>query len=230
MEYVLTYMCVPGRVENVSLLVDARGLALSNAPINALREIFRVFSNFYPGRISVLYMCNLTTGLGMLVPFVRSILTPRQRQNFHVVRHLSELLKHWAPIQLEEDFGGSRCAITSFFPFPIQPGPFSVGCRGDPDLDAPCLHKAFVSGGLRGQLWDSALSRQRNLHLGYSVSASELFTSCGLPDPCSEPPAYIAKAHSFSCRRKTGRFSTLDIFSCLGYWCKCFPSLEERKI
>jgi len=223
MEYILAYMCVPGRVESNCLIFDFRGTGLHNLPLTALKRIYNIFNKHFPCRASAYYVCNLSTVNKMLTGLVRSVLTPRQRHKLVIVKDTSELLSHFAPHQLEEDLGGTRSIVESFFPFPIQAGPFAVESTEGPDLNAPRnLHEAFLPGGLQGQLWDPGKSLDENVKLGYAPSANDVFASCGIADVHLEPPAYITEAQSVA---QPDRLVHGMPASCFG---GCVPILSPR--
>jgi len=136
MEYMIRYMLVPGRIENNCLIVDLKGLTFNQVPISALSEIYKVMSHHYIGRVFKFYICNLSGSLSAIAGMAKGILTDRQRQKLVFVDDVRELQKDFALHHLEEDLGGTRPAITEFFPFPLQAGPFEGGHTGGPDADA----------------------------------------------------------------------------------------------
>merc|ERR1719282_694649 len=66
MEYFMRFMVVPGRVENLSVIVDLTGLRLTQVPIPALKDVYKVLSNHYVGRVYKFYVCNLTRTLSAI--------------------------------------------------------------------------------------------------------------------------------------------------------------------
>lgn len=221
MEYVLRYMCVPGRVETNCLIFDLAGVSLKSLPRKALTELYNAFSRHFPGRAHAFYICNLSPTAGMAISgLIRATLSQRQRHKLMVIKKNSELLQFYAQHQLEVDLGGTRPVVEKFFPFPLEPGPFTAGSHSGPNaLATPNLHKAFSPGGLQGQLWDPGASREKNLQLGYSEDALELFERCGLSNLQLEPPAYIQQAnrgpvdHGF--RRPPSQVSCFNGLACL---------------
>ncbi|CAK9113081.1 Sec14 cytosolic factor (Phosphatidylinositol/phosphatidyl-choline transfer protein) (PI/PC TP) (Sporulation-specific protein 20) [Durusdinium trenchii] len=127
MEYMCRYMVVPGKIENNCLVVDLKGLGISGVPISALSQIYSVMSHHYIGRVFRFYVVNMSSGLSTIAGWVKGILTDRQKQKLQLLDHLDDLKKDFAHHQLEEDLGGTRPMITTFFPFPLQGPPFEKG-------------------------------------------------------------------------------------------------------
>jgi hypothetical protein len=159
MEYFLRYMVVPGKVENLSVIVDLKGLSLSQVPLGALGEVYKVMSNHYIGRVFRFYVCNMSAMLGTIAGLAKAILTDRQKQKLMMLDDVSELRKDFALHQLEKDLGGSREPVQTFFPFPVEAGPFEAGYAGGPDRSGvPDAHKVLTALGAIGQLWDAKKS------------------------------------------------------------------------
>jgi len=166
MEYMLRYMVVPGRVENLVVLVDLRGLSFSQVSISALGEVYKVMSNHYAGRAFRFYVCNLPHALHFFAGLAKSLLTDRQRQKLVVLDDVSELRQHFATHQLEQDLGGWRPQITQFYPFPLQAGPFDSGSEQGPDgAAAQDMHEVMTPYMAMCRLWDPSRSREDNVVL-----------------------------------------------------------------
>lgn len=184
MEFMLRYMVVPGTIENNCLVVDLKGLAISQVPFSALSEVYSVMSHHYIGRVFKFYVCNLSFGLSAIAGMVKGLLTDRQRQKLVILDSVKDLRKDFALHQLEEDLGGSRPIITVFFPFPIEAGPFEGGYDGGRDPKAvPGAHALLVAAGVRGRIWDPKLSAEDNTSLEFVPEAYEFFEKHGLPVP-----------------------------------------------
>jgi len=186
MEYMIRYMIVPGSIENNCLIIDLKGLTISQVPLGALTEVYKVMSHHYIGRVFKFYICNLSMGLSTMAGMAKALLTDRQKQKLVFLDNVKELRKEFALHQLEEDLGGSRPVITEFFPFPMPAGPFDRGYDKGPDANAiPGGHTVLTRAGARGHLWDTRLSRGENMRLEYSPEAPEFFRRCNLPIPPS---------------------------------------------
>jgi len=180
-EYMLRFMLVPGKVENLSVIVDLQGLSLSQVPLSALNEVYKVMSHHYIGRVYRFYVCNMPTALRMVSGMVLSLLTDRQRQKLVTVDDLKRLGQEFAPHQLETDLGGSRPKIARFLPFPLPPGPFDPSAKGPDSSAVPRVHEVLTPAGATGRLWDSTRSRTQNLTLEFAPRAKEILGRCNLP-------------------------------------------------
>lgn len=184
MEYFLRYMVVPGRIENLSVIVDLAGLGMSQVPIAALQEVYKVMSHHYIGRVYKFYVCNVSAFLSTMAGMVKSILTDRQKQKLNVLDDTSVLLKEFACHQLEPDIGGSRAKIEQFYPFPMTPGPYTAGFKGEPVTNSVGdVHNVLSTGGSLGRLWNPKDSDDHNIRLGYGPKAMDVLTRCNLPVP-----------------------------------------------
>lgn len=188
MEYLVKYMFVPGKVENLVVLVDLKNLGIADVPIKALKSIYSVLSHHYIVRVFRFYVVNMSYMLGTLVGVVKPILTDRQRQKLNFVKNVNEC-KDWVALHhLEEDLGGSRPKITTFFPFPLLPGPFAPGSSAGPRKDAvKNCHTALTAEGFRGLLWDTSKTKAENIQYEYTDVAEGIFKACGLPIPANCP-------------------------------------------
>ncbi|CAJ1380500.1 unnamed protein product [Effrenium voratum] len=184
MEYMVRYMVVPGRVENNCLIVDLKGLGISGVPISALSQIYSVMSHHYIGRVFRFYVVNMSSGLSTIAGWVKGLLTDRQKQKLALLDTLDDLKKDFASHQLEEDLGGSRPAITKFFPFPLQGPPYeknsTESCSTKPVEGA---HKVLSAMGARGRIWDPSKSKEENQDLEYSAEAYDWFVQNGFAVP-----------------------------------------------
>lgn len=193
MEYFIRYMCVPGRVENNCLVVDLKGVGIGQMPVGALKDVYSVTSHHYIGRVFRFYVVNLSGMLKTLSGAVSSLLTDRQKQKLCILDNASELAKDIAAHQLEADLGGSRAQISTFFPFPMVPGPFHIGSTGDAN-SIQNIHRVLTPLGSRGKLWDVKKTAEQNTQLDYTNEAFDVFTRHGLPIPPNCPrPADVDK-------------------------------------
>merc|ERR1719245_386100 len=103
MEYMLRYMVVPGRVENLCVIVDLKGLSLSQVSLSALSEVYKVMSYHYSGRVFRFYIANVPSALSMIAGTAKCLLTDRQKQKLVCLKDTQELKKYFALHQLEED-------------------------------------------------------------------------------------------------------------------------------
>mmetsp|Transcript_48009 Transcript_48009/g.112079 ORF Transcript_48009/g.112079 Transcript_48009/m.112079 type:complete len:478 (+) Transcript_48009:94-1527(+) len=188
MEYMLRYMVYPGKVENNNVIVDLRTLGVSQVPITALSDVYKIMSHHYMGRVYKFYICNMSWGLGTIAGAVKNILTDRQKQKLVFVDKIPDLLKDFAPHHLETDLGGTREIIKDrFFPFPLLPGPFQPGSSSGPDSSAlPNAHDVLTPFGVIGRLMDNEVSDNPNsLPAIFTPKAAEIFRQVGAPVPAA---------------------------------------------
>ena len=126
MEYFLRYMAVPGRVENICVIIDLQDISYRHLSVPPLMELKEVFTQQNAGRVSCFYVCNMPFLVRALAGVVEAAMTERARQKIRFLSDVSELREDFALNQLEEDLGGTRKLADSFFPFPLPPGELSV--------------------------------------------------------------------------------------------------------
>lgn len=195
MEYFLRYMCIPGKVENNCLIVDLKGVGISQMPVGALTEVYKVTSHHYIGRVFRFYVVNLSGMLRTLSGAVSGLLTDRQKQKLCILDNVAELSKDVAGHQLEADLGGNRQPISTYFPFPMPPGPFDIGSTSNAD-SIQNVHRVLTPMGCRGKLWDVKKTAEQNKQLDYTAEAFDVFTRYDMPIPpnCPRPAAEVPAA------------------------------------
>jgi len=235
MEYMLWYMMIPGRIENTNVIVDLKNLGLTQLPLSALNDIYKVMSHHYIGRVFKFYVVNLSWVPNTISGAVKAILTDRQKQKLNILDDVKELQKSFALHMLEEDLGGTRPNLTEFFPFEMPAGPFTAGYKGGPMKNPIGGSHTLLAENMaarQGTLWDSKKSKQGNTALQYSPEAYKLFQRCGYavpsncPVPASTPEEDNSKeediaaeksekmAPRMSQRQMHGNLRDLDIKSC----------------
>ena len=122
MEYFLRYMVVPGRVENICVIIDLQDISYRHLAVPALMELKEVFTQQNAGRVFCFYVCNMPFLVRALVSVVEAAMTERARQKIRFLTDVAQLREDFAVNQLEEDLGGSRKIGETFFPFPLPPG------------------------------------------------------------------------------------------------------------
>jgi len=171
-EYFLRYMAVPGRVENICVIIDLQDVSYRQ-DVNALMELKEVFTQQNAGRVFCFYVCNMPFLVQALSRIVEAAMTERARQKIRFLSDVADLRQDFALNQLEEDLGGTRPKETVFFPFPLKPGPFAAGCAGCHSQAAGDLHEVLTPEGARGHLWDPARSDQSNRRVDFAKTAQE---------------------------------------------------------
>jgi len=183
-QYFFRYMSIPGVVESFSVIIDLKGLGITEIPVTALKEMHKSMANHYTVRVTKMYICNMSTFLRGVFAIAKSVITERQNQKLCVVSSKADLLRDFAAHQFEKDFGGSKDNIKESWPFNLSPGPFTAGYSGGPNPEAVSyVHEAFDPEEILGRLWDTNLSFEENTHQVYSKSAPSFFRECGLPVP-----------------------------------------------
>lgn len=191
MEYFLKYMIVPGKVENVCVVIDLKGMRLSQVPPwSALMQIKTVLSQQNAGRVFRFYICNMPWVLRAVSSLVQAAMTERQQQKIVFVHDFARLRAEFASQQLETDFGGSAPIATRFLPFPLPPGPFEPSSSVASTAAVPNVHRALAPGASLGRLWDSARSRQWNerIDLATTAEAKDILARCGVRDEMPAAP------------------------------------------
>jgi len=179
-EYFLRYMVVPGKVENLNVIFDLKGLGISQVPVHALSEVYGIMSNHYIGRVFRFYVANVPYTLRALSSVAMAMMTERQKQKLTFLDNFSKLKQEFAPHQLERDLGGALPPFTEFFPFPTQAGPFGPDAEGPDSTAVPYVHKVLTAAGARGALWDPRRSAEENAAFGYAADAADILRRCGL--------------------------------------------------
>jgi len=175
MEYFLRYMVVPGRVENICVLLDLKDVSVKQVPLSALLEIKKVLSQQNAGRVYRFYICNMPVVLAAIATVVKAAMTERQRQKICFVHDSKELRQSFALHQLEENLGGVQPSSERKFPFPLLPGPFDAGYAGGPRENAvPNLHRLLTPEGARGRVWDQKMSKEDNTKLELALGGGAL--------------------------------------------------------
>jgi len=175
MEYFMRYMIVPGKVENIVVIVDLAGMSYSQVPpMSILWELKAIMSQQNAGRVGRFYVCNLPWVLRAVSGAVSAAMTERQQQKLSLGIDLATLAKDFAHHQLEADLGGSRPVETTFLPFPLPPGPFKAGSSAPRENAASDLHHVLSTAGARGRLWDPSRSHKENTRLEFASNAADI--------------------------------------------------------
>mmetsp|Transcript_26684 Transcript_26684/g.48922 ORF Transcript_26684/g.48922 Transcript_26684/m.48922 type:complete len:464 (-) Transcript_26684:82-1473(-) len=175
MEYFLRYMVVPGRVENICVLLDLKDVSVKQVPLSALMEIKKVLSQQNAGRVYRFYICNMPVVLAAIATVVKAAMTERQRQKIRFIHDCKEMRQYFALHQLEQSLGGSRPSADRKFPFPLLPGPFDAGYAGGPrDNAVPNLHKLLTTEGARGRVWNPEKSKEDNTKLELALGGGAM--------------------------------------------------------
>merc|ERR1712039_268492 len=91
MEYLQRYMFVPSRVENITVLIDLNGMGITDVPMTALKDVYKILNSHYGGRLYRLYNTNHSWMLKPISSAVMALVTDRQRQKLCIVTSDKEM-------------------------------------------------------------------------------------------------------------------------------------------
>ncbi|XP_053991145.1 uncharacterized protein LOC128883139 isoform X2 [Hylaeus volcanicus] len=126
--YGTIFYIFPGQVESCLVLFDLRSVAVNDFPVKIIPEIIHLLSRQYPCRLNHMYVLHDSFFLQTAWKIVRNCLSPMQQEKVTLTRYDfgTLILKNFLPNQIEKDFGGTRENITSFYPFPLASGPYTL--------------------------------------------------------------------------------------------------------
>lgn len=179
-EWGLRYLIIPGLVETVTVLLDVRGVALHQLPVSALTDMTNTLTKQYPFRLNRMLIINDSFFVQTVWNIAKQFLTEVQQQKMLFFRtgYEEELMKEYTPWQLETIYGGTRPEITSFYPFPIAPGPYTVGSKERPD-SYKNAYRATDRVTSLGVLWE----KECRMPIQWAPGAVEVFKDLSLPLP-----------------------------------------------
>lgn len=177
-EWAMRYLFVPGMVESCVVILDVRGVSLHQLPMSALSDLTRLLTRQYPFRLSRMHIIHDSLFIQTTWSLTRKFLSDIQQQKMNFMRHsfAEELLKTFAPHQLEQEFGGTRPQINSFYPFPLPPGPCQTSSESSSSNVLRDCWKAVSDETSRGVFWES----DDVIPVQWSSEAKDMFRKCGL--------------------------------------------------
>ncbi|KAL8426814.1 hypothetical protein Efla_007141 [Eimeria flavescens] len=179
-EWALRFLMVPGIVETITVLLDVRGVPLHQFPVSALTDMTSTLTKQYPFRLNRMLIINDSFFVQTVWNIAKQFLTEVQQQKMLFMRsgYEEELLKDYTPWQLEKCYGGTRAEITSFYPFPVAPGPYVVGTteREDPYKNGYLALDRVTS---MGVLWEGRC----RMPIQWGAEAARVFRDLSLPVP-----------------------------------------------
>lgn len=185
-EWGLRYLMVPGLVETITVLLDVRGVPLHQFPLSALTDMTNTLTKQYPFRLNRMLIINDSFFVQTVWSIAKQFLTEVQQQKMLFFRtgFEEELMKEYTPWQLEKCYGGTRPEITLFYPFPVAPGPYSVGStqESNPYKNAYLATDRVTSLGI---LWE----RDCRMPIQWAPGAYSVFKDLSLPVPEGLIPA-----------------------------------------
>jgi len=166
MEYVQRYMFVPGRIENLNVMLDFDNVSVTNVPLMQLKEIVKLFSAHYVGRVYKIFAYRIPRFFGFIYEMAKGLLSDRQRAKITFTRDCAEVAELFLPSQLEKRYGGTRDDLEgSFYPFRFLPGPFTDDAQdGASGIEVPDAHivlsQEMING---GEILKSTTAGESNL-------------------------------------------------------------------
>eukprot|EP00923_Selenidium_pygospionis_P009085 GHVN01015537.1.p1 GENE.GHVN01015537.1~~GHVN01015537.1.p1 ORF type:complete len:654 (+),score=143.46 GHVN01015537.1:563-2524(+) len=156
-EWSLRYLMFPGKVECCTVVLDVRGVSLTSFPVSVLTDMTTTLTKQYPFRLNKMFIINdswfIQTAWGVAKGFLTEV--QQQKMQFYKSGFEAELLKDYAPHQLEKNYGGTRNPITKWYPFPLCGGPFTPGHKGGENTKAiQNCHKVNDEVSARGVVWE----------------------------------------------------------------------------
>ncbi|OEH73644.1 CRAL trio domain-containing protein [Cyclospora cayetanensis] len=181
---------IPGVVETITVLLDVRGVPLHQFPISALTDMTSTLTKQYPFRLNRMLIINDSFFVQTVWNIAKQFLTEVQQQKMLFFRtgFEEELMREYTPWQLEKCYGGTRPEITEFYPFPIAPGPYTIGSeqRADPYKGGYRATDRITS---MGVLWE----KDCRMPIQWAPDAFSVFKDLSLPPPESVVEATVQK-------------------------------------
>eukprot|EP00382_Lankesteria_abbotti_P002267 CAMPEP_0113844598 /NCGR_PEP_ID=MMETSP0372-20130328/318_1 /TAXON_ID=340204 /ORGANISM="Lankesteria abbotti" /LENGTH=342 /DNA_ID=CAMNT_0000813603 /DNA_START=105 /DNA_END=1133 /DNA_ORIENTATION=+ /assembly_acc=CAM_ASM_000359 len=132
LEWVVSSLMVPNKVEQWKVLVDLTNVGITTAPVLTLRDVAMVLHRNYRGRLAKLVFLNCPMVFVGLWQTVSPILPEATKQKILSLGadFKGELLKGISPNQLERKYGGEQIDVVDYT-FPVMPEPpFDDDCHG----------------------------------------------------------------------------------------------------
>lgn len=121
LEFALSNLMSPGKVESLIVVVDMTGVGTINIPVSALKTIGQMLQNNYRARLYKLYCLNTPLIVKGLWTVVKTFLEDFTVAKVNVLRtDYGELYKQIDKQQLEEKLGGTYPTITEDYYPPKQ--------------------------------------------------------------------------------------------------------------
>jgi hypothetical protein len=186
-EYAIHYIYLPGVVEtNVSVL-DLGGIGFSQAYnlLGAVKSTLSTMQNHYVQRVYRAVCVNAPSWVAGLWSGIKGLLSARQQAKTFIFKSgdFSMLQEMFAPHQLPKRYGGARGDISTFYPFPLLPGPYDASSKASDPAAVPECHVIFGERTRKGTVWESSGPRTPII---YAAGSWKVFKKAGLPAPPPE--------------------------------------------
>eukprot|EP00826_Nyctotherus_ovalis_P018541 TRINITY_DN1555_c0_g1_i7.p2 TRINITY_DN1555_c0_g1~~TRINITY_DN1555_c0_g1_i7.p2 ORF type:complete len:341 (+),score=108.31 TRINITY_DN1555_c0_g1_i7:343-1365(+) len=124
LEHVVHYMCIPGKIEDVIILIDLAKIGVTELPTAAMQKMIGCLQSSYKGTVYRMFVLNATSLLKFLWNVVANFMDPNTRAKMKVfdVGNPEELTSLAAPSQLLEEYGGTAKMPERCWPPTFPPG------------------------------------------------------------------------------------------------------------
>eukprot|EP01022_Parablepharisma_sp_SALTPOND_P013158 TRINITY_DN1739_c0_g1_i1.p1 TRINITY_DN1739_c0_g1~~TRINITY_DN1739_c0_g1_i1.p1 ORF type:complete len:278 (-),score=33.05 TRINITY_DN1739_c0_g1_i1:204-1037(-) len=132
MEHIQHYMFVPGKLENLTIIMDIEGTGITELPISVrfwltnqqeIKAMITYMQSHYKCRLCKLFALNVSTFSYFMWGVVKMFLDPPSRGKINIScdNNEAELKKHIHPSQLLKRYGGECDPPTTYWPptFPV---------------------------------------------------------------------------------------------------------------
>lgn len=186
-EYAIHYLYLPGVVEtNVSVLdLGNVGFWTASNLVGAVKSTLKTMQNHYVQRVYRAVCVNAPGWVASMWNGIKGILSARQQAKTFIFSSgdFSMLQEMFAPHQLQKRYGGTREDITTFYPFPLLPGPYYSGSKASDPNAVPNCHAVLGEKTRKGAVWESGAPR---IPIRFASGSWKVFREAGLPVPPPE--------------------------------------------
>lgn len=179
-EFACRYLFIPGKVETLNVVVDCEGVGLTTLPKDKLITVIGFAgSPAYPGRLNQLFIVNPPPFFSSMIGFIKAFMAEADRKKLQVCKGKEMIAGTTALHQMEKKYGGTREPVTTFYPYPLLPGPFTADYDGGPDRAnaVPYCHRALCGQSTVGTLCETT----EVCSIPWSPLAQDIFDECGIP-------------------------------------------------
>jgi len=106
-EYIITYMLIPGQVENWNIIIDLNDVSIFSIP-DSLMKIFKILQANYRARLNSMFILGMTGFLNALWTIVKSFLDSNTQKKIKIIKENAkyEMFEFINNEQLEKKYGG----------------------------------------------------------------------------------------------------------------------------
>jgi len=117
-EFLITYILLPGQIENWIFITDLKGMSLTSIPFNAIKKLISYLQHNYRGRLSVMYIVNAPSSIYIPWQMAKKFMEESTAKKMQFIKkQVPEGLKEHAHTeQIEVKYGGSADNVTQFWP------------------------------------------------------------------------------------------------------------------